>query len=153
MGTSSRRLIVLPDDSSKPIVEAIEGAKKSLRVKMFLFSDPTMLKAVLAAKKRGVDVRVMLNPARRSGESENKESRKHLEAGGVEVLDSNPAYDVTHEKSMVLDDTTALVCSLNWATKNFTETPRLCDRDFASARGGGKLWNASKRTGHARRLK
>ncbi len=128
MGTSSRRLIVLPDDSSKPIVEAIEGAKKSLRVKMFLFSDPTMLKAVLAAKKRGVDERVMLNPARRSGESENKESRKHLEAGGVEVLDSNPAYDVTHEKSMVLDDTTALVCSLNWATKNFTET-----RDYAIA--------------------
>ena len=49
----SRQLIVLPDDSAKPILEAIEGAKKSLRIKMFLFSDPDLLKAVIAAKHRG----------------------------------------------------------------------------------------------------
>jgi len=122
----SRRLIVMPDDSSQPLLEAIGGAKKSVRIKMFLFSDPALLKAVVEARKRGVKVQVMLNPARRSGKSENAESRKHLEAGGVEVQDSNPAYDVTHEKSMVLDDTTAVVCSLNWATKNLTET-----RDYA----------------------
>ncbi len=126
--SGSRKLIVLPDDSAKPILEAIEGAKKSLRIKMFLFSDPDLLKAVIAAKHRGVDVKVMLNPARRSGESENKESHKHLTAGGVQVKDSNPAYDVTHEKSVVLDDSLALVCSLNWATKNLTET-----RDYAVA--------------------
>jgi cardiolipin synthase len=124
----SRKLIVLPDDSAKPILELIESAKKSLRIKMFLFSDPHLLKAVIAARHRGVDVKVMLNPARRSGESENKESHKHLTAGGVRVMDSNPAYDVTHEKSMVLDDSTAIVCSLNWATKNLTET-----RDYAVA--------------------
>ena len=122
----SRELIVLPDDSAKPILELIESAKKSLRIKMFLFSDPDLLKAVVAARHRGVDVKVMLNPARRSGESENKESHKHLAAAGVHVMDSNPAYDVTHEKSMVLDDSTAIVCSLNWATKNLTET-----RDYA----------------------
>ena len=122
----SRSLIVLPDDSAKPILDAIDGATKSLRVKMFIFSDPSLLKAVIAARKRGLTVRIMLNPARRSGESENEESRKELEAGGVEVLDSNPDYDVTHEKSMVVDDTTAFVKSLNWETKNLTET-----RDYA----------------------
>jgi cardiolipin synthase A/B len=122
----SRSVIVMPDDSAKPIIDAINGAKKSLRVKMFLFSDPSILKAVIDAKKRGVNVRVMLNPARRDGESENQESRKQLEAAGVEVIDSNPEFEVTHEKSMVLDDTTAFVKSLNWATKNLTET-----RDYA----------------------
>jgi cardiolipin synthase len=124
--SKSRSLIVMPDDSAKPIIEAINAAKKSLRIKMFLFSDPSLLKAVIAARKRGVEVRVMLNPARRSGESENKDSKKRLEAGGVKVLDTNPAYDVTHEKSMVVDDATAFVHSLNWATKNITET-----RDYA----------------------
>lgn len=123
---ASRKLIVLPDDSAKPLLEAIGQAKKSLRIKMFLFSDPALLKAVIAASHRGVKARVMLNPSRRSGESENKESHKHLHAGGVEVMDSNPAFDVTHEKSMVMDDEMALVCSLNWATKNLTET-----RDYA----------------------
>jgi len=122
----SRSLIVMPDDSAKPILDAIEAATKSLRVKMFIFSDPALLKAVIDARARGLKVRVMLNPARRDGESENDKSRKQLEAGGVEVMDGNPTYDVTHEKSMVVDDKTAFVHSLNWETKNLTET-----RDYA----------------------
>jgi cardiolipin synthase A/B len=122
----SRSLIVLPDDSAKPILDAIHSASKSLRIKMFLFSDPSILKAVIDAHHRGVKVRVMLNPARRDGESENKETHKKLAAAGVEVIDSNPEYDVTHEKSMVVDDATAFVNSLNLDTKNLTET-----RDYA----------------------
>jgi cardiolipin synthase len=121
-----RSLIVLPDDSAKPIVDAINNAKTSIRVKMFVFSDPALLSAVIAAKRRGVNVRVMLNPQRRSGEAENRQSRKTLRAAGVEVIDSNPAFGLTHEKSMVVDSATAFVKSLNWETKNLTET-----RDYA----------------------
>jgi cardiolipin synthase len=122
----SRSLIVLPDDSVQPILDAINGATKSLRIKMFIFTDPTLLDAVIAAHRRGVNVRVMLNPKRRSGVSENDESRSKLEAAGIEVRDSNPAFDLTHEKSMVVDDKTAFVKSLNWQTKNLTGT-----RDYA----------------------
>ena len=122
----SRFLIVLPDDSARPILDAINRATKSLRIKMFVFSDPVLLNAVIAAHQRGVEVRVMLNPARRTGESENEEARARLTEAGVEVLDSNPAFGLTHEKSMVVDDTQAFVKSLNWATENFTET-----RDYA----------------------
>ena len=79
----SRSVIVLPDDSAQPILDAIAGATKSIRIKMFLFSDPSLLQAVIAAHKRGVDVRIMLNPARRDGKKENAESRKRarLHAG------------------------------------------------------------------------
>ena len=122
----SRSLIVLPDDSARPMLDAINHASTSLRIKMFVFSDPAILQAVIAAHKRGVDVRVMLNPARRSGESENEESRKLLTAAGVNVLDSNPSFDLTHEKSMVVDDETAFVMSFNWEPRNLTET-----RDYA----------------------
>jgi phosphatidylserine/phosphatidylglycerophosphate/cardiolipin synthase-like enzyme len=125
---STRSVIVLPDDSATPIIEAINGASESLRIKMFVFSDPTMLAAVLAAHLRGVRVRVMLNPARRSGEQENEATRETLTAAGIEVLDSNPAFDLTHEKSMVVDSHTAYIKSLNWQTKNLTET-----RDYAVA--------------------
>ena len=93
---------------------------------MFLFNDPPLLDAVIAARKRGVDVKVMLNPARRSGESENEDSRRKLVEAGVSVLDSNPAFDLTHEKSMVVDASEAFVMSLNWETRNVTET-----RDYA----------------------
>jgi hypothetical protein len=122
----SHQLIVLPDDSAKPILDAINGAQKALDIRMFLFTDPTLLDAVIAAKKRGVPVRVMLNPARRSGEIENEESRKALTDGGVEVRDSNPAFDLTHQKSMVVDHEIGFVESLNWEPKDLTQT-----RDYA----------------------
>src|SRR5450432_2146025 len=123
---STRTIIILPDDTKKPIVDAIEAAKKSIKIKMFVFSDPDLISAVVAAKKRGVDVQVMLNPARRTGEEENGETRKLLEAAGIEVKDSNPKFGITHEKSMVIDEETAFIKSLNWATKNLTVT-----RDYA----------------------
>ena len=122
----SHQLIVLPDDTAKPIVDAIASAKKALNVRMFLFTDATLLEAVLAAHKRGVKVRVMLNPARRSGESENEAARKTLADAGIEVRDSNPAFDLTHQKSMVVDDRTGFVESLNWELKDLTQT-----RDYA----------------------
>ena len=122
----SHQLIVLPDETAKPIIDAINAAKKSLRVKMFVFSDPSLVDAVTRARKRGVDVRVMLNKARRSGEEDNRATAKKLRAVKIEVIDTNPEFDVTHEKSMVVDDETAFIQSLNWASKNLTET-----RDYA----------------------
>lgn len=123
---SHRSILVLPDDTSKSIIEAIDAAEKTLRIKMFLFSDPDLINALVAAKKRGVEIKVMLNPARRSGELENEETCKVLTAAGIEVKDSNPDFVLTHEKSMVVDDKIAFVKSLNWETKNLTET-----RDYA----------------------
>jgi cardiolipin synthase A/B len=122
----NRTLIIEPDDTSAPLLAAIDGAKRTVRVKMFIYTDPGLIQAAIAAKKRGVDVRVMLNAARRSGETENDQSRKELAEGGVTVLDSNPDFALTHEKSMVVDDETAFIMSLNWETRNVTET-----RDYA----------------------
>ncbi|HEY4326959.1 MAG TPA: phospholipase D-like domain-containing protein [Mucilaginibacter sp.] len=121
-----RSIIVFPDDTVKSIIDAISSAHKSILVKMFLFSDPELLDAIIAAKKRGVEVKVMLNPSRRNGEEENEDTRKKLEAAGIEVRDSNPCFVITHEKSMVVDGKLAFVKSLNWETKNLTET-----RDYA----------------------
>jgi cardiolipin synthase A/B len=122
----SHTLIVLPDDTAKPILDAVNGAKRTLNVRMFLFTDPTLLNAVTGARRRGVKVRVMLNPARRSGESDNEAARRELTRAGVEVHDSSPEFAVTHQKSMVIDNQTGFVESLNWETRDLTET-----RDYA----------------------
>jgi len=122
----SRELFVFPEATAKPLLAAVQAAQKTLRIKMFVFSDPGLIAEVIRARKRGVDVRVMLNPARRSGETENEESRRQLVEAGVSVLDSNPAFDLTHEKSMVVDEAQAFVMSLNWETRNVSET-----RDYA----------------------
>ncbi len=121
-----RTLIVLPDDGIHPVVAAIAGAKKSILVKMFLFSEPRLIRALIAAHKRGVKVRVMLNPARRSGKSENREASRRLKVGGILARNTHPDFDVSHEKSMVVDGEAAFVKSHNWAPKNFGGT-----RDYA----------------------
>jgi len=122
----SHTLIVLPDDTAAPILSAIHGAQEALNIRMFLFTDTSLIEAVIAAHQRGVKVRVMLNPARRSGESENEEARELLTGAGIEVRDSNPAFDLTHQKSMVVDNSTGFVESLNWEPKDLTLT-----RDYA----------------------
>jgi cardiolipin synthase len=93
---------------------------------MFLFSDPALLGAVIAAHERGVNVRVMLNASRRDGEDTNKPVRRALEKAGIAVNNGNPVFRVTHEKSMVADEAIGFVTSLNWATENLTKT-----RDYA----------------------
>lgn len=124
----ARELLVLPDSTAGPFLAAVAAAKSSLRLKMFVFTDATMLAAVIAAKRRGVDVRVMLNPARRNGKDDNAKTRKALVAAGVAVRDSSPEFELTHEKSLVVDGALACVMSLNWDPRNFGET-----RDYAVA--------------------
>jgi cardiolipin synthase len=126
MSQDVRSLVVLPDDGMQPLLDAIAAARESILVKMFLFSEPKLMQALIDAHERGVRVRVMLNPARRSGESENEEAKKKLSSAGIDVRDTHPDFDVTHEKSMVVDGRAAHVKSHNWAPKNFGET-----RDYA----------------------
>ncbi|MBX8689195.1 phospholipase [Mycobacterium sp. 20091114027_K0903767] len=122
----TRSLIILPDDSAQPVLDAIGASARSVRIKMFAFNHLPLLEAVVAAHRRGVDVKVMLNPERRDGETDNDTAREMLERFGIEVRHSNPAFDLTHEKSMVVDDEYAFVESLNWTEENFTVT-----RDYA----------------------
>ena len=119
---SSHSAIIFPDDSAGPLISAIDSASKSLRIKMFVFTDPALLKAVTAARYRNIKVQVMLNPARRNGEDDNGSTRARLIEAGIEVKDTNPAFGLTHEKSLVVDDEMAFIGSLNWETENLTAT-------------------------------
>jgi cardiolipin synthase len=122
----SQRLIVLPDDTADAIIDPINAARHTLNIRMFLFTDRSLLNAVIAASRRGVHVRVMLNPARRDGSSDNEVARETLLAAGVKVRDSSSEFAVTHQKSMVIDNRVGFIESLNWETRDLTQT-----RDYA----------------------
>jgi cardiolipin synthase A/B len=122
----SHRLIVLPDDTADAILAPINAARHSMNIRMFLFTDPCLINAVIAAKRRGVKVRVMLNPARRDGTSDNEAARQMLKEAGIAVRDSSTEFAVTHQKSMVIDDKIGFIESLNWETRDLTVT-----RDYA----------------------
>jgi len=93
----ARKLIVMPDDTIEPILTAIGAAAKSLRIKMFSVSDRRVLSSLVKAHKRKVKIRVLLNPARHSGEIQNRGARAVLLEAGIDVLDTNPAFAVARK--------------------------------------------------------
>src|SRR5436309_1212384 len=61
-GTTSTAvtLVVEPDDGEAKILDAIKTATKSVHCTMYLFSDNTARDALIAAKKAGKEVQVLL---------------------------------------------------------------------------------------------
>lgn len=122
MGPESPRVIVQPDDGVQPVREFIASAQKSLLIKQFTFTEPSLVAAAIERHQAGVTVRVMLNPARSGGDRANDETFEQFSDAGVNVQWSNPSFYVTHEKSIVVDETAALVATFNLCEKYFTLT-------------------------------
>ena len=59
---TATRLIVQPDDGLEPVREFINSAEKSLLIKQFTFTEPSLIAAVIDRRKAGVDVRVSSTP-------------------------------------------------------------------------------------------
>jgi len=121
-----RSLVVLPDDTAQPFLEAIAAAETSVRVKMFELSDPSVANALIEAHQRGVAVRVMVDPKRTERLRRRIATCRRLRRAGVGVQASSPEFSATHEKSLVVDDETAFVQTCNWEAEYFTHT-----RDYA----------------------
>ncbi len=122
MPTFTPRLIVEPDDGLEPVQEFIESAETSLLIKQFNFTAESLIQAVIDRKNTGVDVRVMLNPKRSGGDRVNDETYERFKRAGINVQWSNPKFYVTHEKSIVADEKSALVATFNLSPKYFTHT-------------------------------
>ncbi len=116
------RLIVQPDDGVDPVREFIETARRSLLIKQFTFTEESLIQAVLDRKNAGVDVKVMLNSKRSGGDRANDETFEAFSAAGIDIRWANPKFYVTHEKSIVVDDSAALVATFNLCEKYFTLT-------------------------------
>jgi phosphatidylserine/phosphatidylglycerophosphate/cardiolipin synthase-like enzyme len=116
------RLVIQPDEGVEPVRELFASAQKSLQIKQFTLTEPSLLDELLRAHARGVSVQVMLNPHRSSGDRANDETFERLQKAEVRVEWTNPQFAVTHEKSVVVDGQRALVSTFNLAEKYFTET-------------------------------
>ena len=122
MQPNTPQLIVEPDDGVAPVLKFILGAQRSVLMKQFTFTEASVVDAVIDRHRAGVDVRVMLNPARSGGDRANDETFARLSDAGVNVAWSNPKFYVTHEKSIVVDGSSALVATFNLCEKYFTLT-------------------------------
>ena len=92
------------------VVTELTAARREILVMAYSFTGPEIAQALLAADKRGLAVRVLLD---RSNEAEGYSALRSLGGVGVEVLiDSQHA--IAHNKVMVIDGRTLITGSFNF---------------------------------------
>jgi phosphatidylserine/phosphatidylglycerophosphate/cardiolipin synthase-like enzyme len=103
------------DNAERMIVDCIRRAKNQILVQAFSFTSRTLANALIAAKRRGVDVRVMADREQTfSGEASRIPD---LVQAGIPVM-LEVRYQSAHNKVMVIDAATAdaavITGSYNW---------------------------------------
>jgi cardiolipin synthase len=119
-------LITEPDAGIAPILALINEASTSLDLVMYELEDKQAEGALVADEKRGVAVRVLIS-AGYKGESfsANQPAYDFLRANGVPVEWTQSYFALTHEKSLVVDHSTALIMTFNMTSQYYSTS-----RDF-----------------------
>jgi cardiolipin synthase A/B len=118
-------LVTEPDQGLAAIYNLIASATKSIDMTMYELTDVTVMDAFAKAASAGVTVRVILD---QSGDETktNTPAYNFLEQNKCGVHWSNPAYAVTHQKTITIDGATSAIMTLNLTPTDYKTT-----RDFA----------------------
>jgi cardiolipin synthase A/B len=141
-GAAADSLIVEPDDGMSSIDDLLASPRRTLDLTMYELSDPTAESLLAADVARGVRVRVLLDGGFQR--SRNTPAYDFLRGRGVQVFWSSRRYTVTHEKTFVIDGSTAVVMSLNF-TAQYYATSRdvaVVDRDRHDAAAIERVFDA-----------
>lgn len=113
-GANGLSIFVEPDAGVTPIVNAIQGAKKSVWMEMYLLTNKSVITALEDDANRGIDVRVMLEMHPFGGGSVSpQETLAKLKAAGVKAQPTDPDFALTHEKGLIIDSQTAFIMTSN----------------------------------------
>ena len=123
-GAQSDQVLLEPDGGIEPIYALLRSPRASLDMTMYELVDDTALQILAADVSRGVKVRVVLD--QRLQKTHNQPAFDFLHNHGVDVVWANRRYAATHQKTFVIDDTTAVILSLNLTARYYPNT-----RDFA----------------------
>lgn len=88
----------------------LDGAKSSLDIQMYLFTVKAIATKIVAAKNRGVTVRVLLDPDHEG----NVNVTPTLTQGGVNWKGAPAIYSFAHAKYVIADRSQAVIMSANW---------------------------------------
>ena len=112
-GSQTVSVFVEPTAGEQVILDAINNAQQSVWLEDYLLTDTNVITALENAAKRGLDVRVMLDPHPYGGGTPTT-TINALNAAGAKAQTANPVFTYTHEKTMILDGATAYIMSLNF---------------------------------------
>jgi phosphatidylserine/phosphatidylglycerophosphate/cardiolipin synthase-like enzyme len=95
---------------TQEVVDALNGATKSVLVQAYSFTSAPIAKALVDAKRRGIDVKVILD---RSNRTAHYSAATFLAHAGIPMwIDAQHA--IAHNKVMIIDGKTVLTGSFNF---------------------------------------
>lgn len=97
------------------VIKAISNASSSIFVLGYSFTSQPITKALIAAKNRGLKVRIVLDHSQRSQRSQkySKESVQSLINAGID-LKFDHSVKIAHNKVIIIDNSKVLTGSYNW---------------------------------------
>ena len=93
------------------VLKVINSAKTEIRMEAYNFTDSGVIGALIAAKKRGVDVKVVHDHV---AASEKGDGTQQLKDAGIGVHLAT-AYKIMHNKVIIVDRTVVEVGSFNYS--------------------------------------
>ncbi len=121
---SNYALVTEPDQGLTPVYNLIGSAKNTLDMTMYGLTDTQAEQLLAQAGASGVKVRVILD--QNLEKSNNTAAYNYLAAHNVQVHWANPKYSATHQKTIIVDASSAAIMTLNLTSQYYSTS-----RDFA----------------------
>lgn len=107
-------LMIQPEDGVKALIDAINGAKKSVSIVVFRFDLPELEKALKVACKRGVDVHALVAHTTSKGEKTLRKLESRMLEHGATVARTDDDMVRYHGKLMIIDKKLLFVMGFNY---------------------------------------
>jgi HKD family nuclease len=142
-GTAVQAWMGPEDGLAARVAAAIDAAKKDVAVAMFDLNATTIVTALLDAKKRGVNVLVLLDKVQ--ADEPDAQTDEALAKAGIHVVlahNTGGMFSEMHSKLCVIDHTRLIMGSYNWtslASYYNDENMLVVDDAHLAARAEGKI--------------
>ena len=103
-----------PDDRAEALIlQVIDSSKENLRLAAYAFTSPPVMKSLLAAKKRGVDVKIVVDE--KGNRSKASKAAMNLMVNANIPLRTVSKYRIHHDKYIVVDGRHVETGSFNYS--------------------------------------
>ena len=129
-------------DPLATVVQAIDGARKTVLVQMYALTSRQIVTALVNAKHRGVDVRAIVDRSQLEEDRSDTYAVGRLASGGVPIL-VDTVRGLMHNKVMIVDGKTIVTGSFNytWSAEHRNAENLLVIHDPALAAEYTQNWD------------
>lgn len=130
LGASTNvQLFEEPRDGHQPFLTAIQNAQKNIDLEIYLLSDKQIIAALLQAKTRGIQERIILEQHPFGGGSANKKTQQVLLQAGIPMHWASSSFALTHEKMLIIDQNVLFILNQNLSASSFSKNREFNMRD------------------------